>query len=147
VIDSIKLGNEDLSFSIVDYQERVKKLTINLPADYDSTTELTLNFFAHKSDYLFTIKDKLIAGYNILGQEGKPFKMPMDISFASDDKEKTFAKVMVDEKEEILTLTSYNSVYLVRAFSPHPNRLRRLLYQKFVCIPEVFYPALLCLKV
>ena len=69
VIDSIKLGDENLSFSMVDYQETGrKKLTVNLPADYDSTTELTLNFSAHKSDYLFTAAGKLIAGYNILGQ-------------------------------------------------------------------------------
>ncbi len=69
VIDSIKLGDENLSFSMVDYQETGrKKLTVNLPAEYDSTTELTLNFFAHKSDYLFTAVGKLIAGYNILGQ-------------------------------------------------------------------------------
>lgn len=68
VIDSVKLSDKNLPFSMVDYQDTVKKLTINLPAEYDSTSELTLNFFAHKVDYLFTLKDKLIAGYNILGQ-------------------------------------------------------------------------------
>lgn len=67
-IDSIKLGDANLSFFLEDYQETIKKLTINLPAEYDSTTELTLSFFAHKSDYLFTVESKLIAGYNILGQ-------------------------------------------------------------------------------
>lgn len=67
-IDSIKLGDANLSFSLEDYQETVKKLTINLPAEYDSNTELALDFFAHKPDFLFTMESKLIAGYNILGQ-------------------------------------------------------------------------------
>lgn len=68
VVDSIKFGDKNLSFSLLNYQEMIKKLTINLNEEYDSTTELTLNFFAHKPDFLFSAEDKLIAGYNILGQ-------------------------------------------------------------------------------
>lgn len=68
VVDSIELGDENLSYSLLDYVEMIKKLTINLPGECDSTTELSLSFFAHKPDYLFTAEDKLITGYNIFGQ-------------------------------------------------------------------------------
>ena len=87
VVDSIKLSDEELSFSMVDYQETLKKLTISLPAEYDSTNELTLNFFAHKSNYLFTAAGELIAGYNILGQVREKSSYSSHVSYYPVDED------------------------------------------------------------
>ena len=50
----------------------------------------------HKDKYLVSVLVKQTQG-------GKPFTMPIDISFMSAECEKTFPKVMVSKKEERLT--------------------------------------------
>jgi|GEM_PF-4319033 len=107
IVDSVKLHKKKLSFSLSDYAETIKKLTIALPKEYDSNTELTLIFFAHKPNYLFTAEDKLIAGYNVFGQIEKLSSFSSHVLYYPiDEDNETTGEIWITVPREYMAISA-----------------------------------------
>ncbi|MCD4782741.1 MAG: hypothetical protein K8T10_02805 [Candidatus Eremiobacteraeota bacterium] len=88
-VDSIKLGEEKIPFSMEHVAGYKYFLNIKLPRKYEKGSRITLHYTGHMTDYLFRPGKKLIAGLEILGQVREKSTFSSNVFYYPEDKERT----------------------------------------------------------
>lgn len=88
-IDSIKLGEEKIPFSMEYVAVNIYFLNIKLPRKYEKGSRITIHFTGNMTDYLFRPAKKLIAGLEIIGQVREKSTFSSNVFYYPEDKEKT----------------------------------------------------------